>query len=145
MEEDRYAPIYILTWNPHKFDWKEYRKCVEICKQAGKLYGGWTCRSKSPQSGNRFVLLMQGMRSDNGIVGAGIFVQEPENIGLETKYGTRYVYIRFGKLIDYTNDDYVKTSVLKEQFPEQCWIPQMSGTRIKSKYVPIVWDKVWQN
>ncbi len=141
-----YTPIYILTWNPKKFIWDDYEQVRKIVEEEGGIVLEWSVRSKKPKEGDRFILLMQGMSDMNGVVGYGTFFKDPEDyMALPTEdapFGTRFAQVWLENLADITTGRYVKTKALKEKFPEQCWNPQMSGIRVKSKYVPKIWEIV---
>ena len=146
MNHDDYTPLYILTWNPKKFIWDDYEEVRKTAEKEGKVTLEWSVRSKRPKKGDRFILLMQGMKALNGIVGYGTFSEDPVEYmafsTYDTPFGTRFAKIGLKKLTDIVSEDYVKTAVLKELFPEQCWSPQMSGIRVRSKYTPKVWSMV---
>ena len=136
-----YTPVYILTWNPKRFAWNTYKQEVAKAK-SGELSANWSCRSKQPRRGDRFILLMQGMGNTNGVIGYGHFSGRPADIGFDTEYGKTYAEIVFTALIDYEAEEYVKTRQLKALFPVQCWVPQGSGIRVKSACVPKLWRMI---
>ncbi len=146
---DSYAPLYILTWNPRKFIWDDYEEVRKIAENKGEVMLEWSVRSKKPQKGDRFILLMQGMKDLNGIVGYGYFAKDPEEYSAlstyDTPFGTRFAKISFKKLVNFATGNYVKVKDLKALFPDQCWSPQMSGIRVWSKYVPKVWTMIGEN
>ena len=141
--DEAYTPTYILTWNPRKFHWEEYRDIFRRLKDGTATYrSDWSCRSNRPEAGDRFILLMQGMGDKNGIVGTGIFLGNPYQYGFDTEFGQKFVDIEFRVMWDYETCDYPKTAMLKEMFPDQCWIPQMSGIRIRSAVLPEFWKQM---
>ena len=131
-----YTPTCILTWNPKRFNWIEY----DFLCNSGPFMCDWSCRRKVKE-GDRFVLLMQGMGSKNGIIGYGEIVHFYE-LTTYNPFGTRFVDIRFERLVDYRKDDYVKTKDLKEAFPEQCFTPQLSGIRVRASILPDMWGMI---
>lgn len=135
---DDYTPTYILTWNPNVYHWNDYEEKVNICKQGFEFDYDWSCRSLKPHSGDRFILLMQGMGRKNGIVGYGTIYDKPYELPF-AGYGGRFIDIKFTKMWNYKTDKYVRTDVLKTMFPEQCFSPQMSGIRIRSSILPDLW------
>ncbi len=141
-----YTPIYILTWNPKKFIWDDYEQVRKIVEEEGGIALEWSVRSKKPKEGDRFILLMQGMKDLNGIVGYGTFFKDPEDYEayptFDSPFGIRFAEIWCEKLMDMVSGHYVKTKDLEKMFPDQCWRPQMSGIRVKSKYTPKVWSMV---
>lgn len=137
---DIYIPTYILTWNPERFRWTDYKDICALTQSEGYRYiTDWSCRSKRPQKGDRFILLLQGQGKKNGIVGYGTINSKPYDYFADTVFGRRFVDIVIERLWDYTWEDYVKTEVLKEKYPDQCWTPQFSGTRVKSAILPDLW------
>lgn len=137
---NEYTPTYILTWNPKKFVWNSYPEIVKRYKKGEVKRLDWSCRSKTPKAGDRFILMLQGMGAANGVVGTGKILSGVYSEGYDHEfYGDDFVDVEFESLIDYKTDDYVKTSLLKSMFPEQCWVPQMSGTRIKASILPDLW------
>ena len=139
--KDIYTPIYILTWNPNMFyDDGYYTLCNEQLKDR-IVSGIWSCRSRQPKAGDRYVRLMQGMGKQNGIIGYGTITSEPYEIP-EEDFGGWFVNIDEYRVFDYRTDEQIKTTFLKEKFPEQCWTPQGSGIRIKSMYAPDLWAMI---
>lgn len=133
-----YTPTYILTWNPNKFDWREYEEMVGIVKDGIGLETDWSCRSKNLRKGDRFILLMQGMGIKNGVVGFGKILTSTYELPF-TEFGDKFVDIRFERMWNYKTDKYVRTDVLKSMFPEQCFVPQFSGIKVKSSILPVLW------
>lgn len=137
-----YTPTFILTWNPKVYLWKSYYSLCGILKNGGiKPVYDWSCRSKTPKYGDRFILLMQGMGNKNGIVGCGRIVSTVYELPF-SDYGGRFVSIQFTKLWDYTKDSYIRTDVLRTMFPEQNFVPQFSGIRVKSAILPDLWELI---
>lgn len=133
-----YTSTYILTWNPNKFDWREYEEMVGIVKDGIGLETDWSCRSKNLRKGDRFILLMQGMGIKNGVVGFGKILTSTYELPF-TEFGDKFVDIRFERMWNYKTDKYVRTDVLKSMFPEQCFVPQFSGIKVKSSILPVLW------
>ncbi len=133
-----YTSTYILTWNPKVFRNEEYYLLCKEGQKHGIISGNWSCRSKQPKEGDRYVMLMQGMGERNGIVGYGLITSEPCELPGEG-FGGRFIDIEEYGIFDYQKDEQIKTSLLKERFPEQCWVPQGSGIRIKSSVLPDLW------
>lgn len=137
-----YTPTYIFTWNPKVFKWTDYKEMVSISQTVGIMLNyNWSCRSKCPREGDRFILLMQGMGRKNGVIGHGEISGAPYDLPF-SGYGGRFVDIRFNVLLDYEKDKYVRTDVLKTMFPEQCFTPQFSGIRVKSSILPELWKLI---
>lgn len=134
-----YTPTYILTWNPKVYKWIDYADMADISQSIGiELKTNWSCRSKSPKEGDRFILLMQGMGNKNGVIGYGTILGAPYDLPF-SDYGARYVDISFQYLVNHEMHKYVRTDVLKTMFPEQCFTPQFSGVRVKSSILPDLW------
>lgn len=136
-----YTPTYILTWNPNKFDWKDYEETVDLCKQKVVCMFNWSCRSKQPKINDRVILLMQGMDNKNGIVGYGHVTEPPYELPF-SDWGGRFLTAKFDRMWNYKTDKYVRTDVLKSMFPEQNFSPQFSGIRIKSSVLPDLWKLI---
>ena len=137
-----YTPTYIFTWNPKVFEWKDYKNMVRISQTVGiDEYYNWSCRSKQPKDGDRFILLMQGMGRKNGVIGYGEILGAVYDLPF-SDWGGRFVDIRFRCLLDYEKDKYLRTDVLKTQFPEQCFTPQFSGIRVRSAILPDLWKMI---
>ena len=137
-----YTPTYILTWNPHKFNWENYEHYVEVNQKSGIcMECEWSCRSKKMRRGDRFILLMQGMGDKNGVVAVGTILSSVYELPF-SEYWTYFIDIRFDRMWNYKTDKYVRTSVLKAMFPEQCFIPQFSGIRVKQSILPMLWKMI---
>ena len=135
-----YTPTYLLTWNPKKYNWCTFGTIAYTNRVSGyKHETDWSCRSKKPKKGDKFIMLLQGMGEKNGVVGWGRFTSEPYELGNETVFGSRFINILFYEMWNYQTDDYVKTSQLKELFPEQCFSPQFSGMKVKASILPELW------
>lgn len=137
-----YTPTYIFTWNPKVFSFEDYKNLCDIVNHSriNPKYD-WSCRSKQPKYGDRFILLMQGMGNKNGVVGSGMIVSNVYELPF-ADYGGRFVDIKFQRMWDYEKDRYVHTSVLKTMFPEQNFTPQFSGIRVKSAILPDLWKLI---
>lgn len=133
-----YTPTFLLTWNPQITPWENYEDFVDICKNDFKNCMNWTCRSKQPKEGDRYILLMQGMGDMNGIIGYGEILGSPYTMPFGDE-SARFVDISVEKMWDYHKDDYVKTDYLRKIFPEQCFTPQCSGTRVKAAILRKLW------
>ena len=133
-----YTPTFILTWNPNIFKWDNYEDFVEISKMGFENSMNWSCRSKLPKCGDRFILLMQGMGARNGVVGYGEIIGSPYELPF-ADWGGRFVDIRVKRMWNYKTDKYVRTGVLTTMFPEQCFKPQFSGIKVKSSILPDLW------
>jgi hypothetical protein len=142
-----YSPLFLLTWNPDRFEWDDYGEaCDALDKGAMCFETSWSVRNKSPRDGDRFLLLLQGRRDKNGIVGAGYFTSMPYEVPVYTDFGVRFADIEFVRMWDYRKvDGYVHTEILKEVFPSQCFVPQFSGIRAKAAVVPELWAMVMRS
>ena len=67
--------VWLLSWNPDKWNWKEYSAWCTGTKNKEKFTESWTCRSKKPSVGDEFFLIKQGERP-RGIIGHGHIVRE---------------------------------------------------------------------
>ena len=140
---DEYTPTYILTWNPDKYRWRGYEEICDQTRNGDFLYDtDWSCKSKSPKEGDRFILLMQGQKKRNGIVGYGTFRSEPYEFHTGMPFGRKYVDIRIIRLWNYKQEVYPKTAELMNLFPEQFWRPQFSGVRVKALILPELWKYI---
>lgn len=137
-----YTPTFIFTWNPKVFSWKDYEKLCDIVqKDCLCPKCDWSCRSKTPKYGDRFILLMQGMGDKNGIVGCGRILGSIYELPF-ADFGGRFVDIKFSRMWNYKTDKYIRTSVLKTLFSEQNFTPQFSGIRVKSAILPDLWKMI---
>ena len=133
---DEYTPIYILTWNPYKFDWDwngDYSRLCAYTQGYGAAELNWSVQSKTPKPGDRFVLLRQGTKDGNGIIGYGGIRSEPYS----SMTYSRLVDIRMQKLF---KEPLLTRDELFEMFPDQYWKPQQSGTKVKAKYTVKLWE-----
>lgn len=136
-----YTPTFILTWNPDRFRWEEYENLVRLCKMGIVHHIDWSCRSKQPKEGDRFILLMQGQGHKNGIVAYGDILDAPYDLPF-ADFGGRFLEIAVKKMWDYNKDSYIRTEVLKCKFPEQNFVPQFSGIRVRSSILPDLWQLI---
>lgn len=138
---------FLLTWNPNKFHWTEYGYLCHYASFPTCSY--WSTCSRKMQTGDDFYLLMQGMREQNGIVGYGKFVTRDKKwnwtdnpaqplVFRTAGNRTKFVDIRFDRLVDYRTDEYVHTSMLEYLFSEQCWRPQSSGILVKEEIAEVL-------
>ena len=64
---------YLLTWNPKKWQWEDFEKCVDEINQGYFVDRNWTCRSSKAQAGDRFFFMRLGVEP-KGIIGYGQFL-----------------------------------------------------------------------
>ena len=129
-----YSPIFILTWNPKVYKWDdEYDKVCLYTQQHGAIDTDWSVQTKSPKTGDRFVLMRQGTKDNNGIIGYGHIKSEP----YDYMFHMKFIDISLHRLF---KENLLTRDELEEMFPDQYWSPQQSGTRVKSKYTVELWS-----
>lgn len=136
-----YTPTFILTWNPDRFKWEGYENLVQLCRIGFIHHIDWSCRSKQPKYGDRFILLMQGQGKKNGIVASGDIESVTYDLPF-ADFGGRFLTIGVKKMWDYKKDSYIRTETLKAMFPEQNFAPQFSGIRVRSSILPDLWQLI---
>ena len=127
------SPIYILTWNPKTYDWgKKYDRICFISQHFGAVNESWFIQIKAPRKGDRFILLRQGMKDGNGIIGYGHIKSDP------------YKYIFYMDVVDISihrlfRETLLARDELEKQFPDQYWRPNRNGIRLKQEYEHDLW------
>ena len=130
--------LYLFTWNPNRFHWKEYIDGMLFPLIKTQDIGiRWSSPYRTILPHEKCVILMQGMGHENGIIAYGHTLNEPV-----LSYGDKknFYTLVIEWLFDYRNDNYLTTDMLKFTFPEQYWSPQSSGTKLKEKYEDQLWE-----
>ncbi|MBX2973231.1 MAG: HNH endonuclease [Flavobacteriales bacterium] len=135
----------LLTWNPKKWAWEDLDEMVQEVKDHGSCLDQWSVgRSKDINPGDRFYLLHLGIEP-RGIIGSGWIISEPESKphwdGSERS--TLYVDVEYDRL--FKPDQFIlHIGKLRSEMPDQHWIPQSSGTFLRSMYLAKL-DHIWAN
>ena len=143
------SDVWLLSWNPDKWNWKEYSAWCTGTKNKEKFTESWTCRIKKPSVGDEFFLIKQGERP-RGIIGHGHIVREsyiaPHYDAERAKKGDwpNHVDAEFDWLLNYETEAFLDQDILKSLFPSQQWSPQGSGIRIREEVAPQL-KKLWDN
>ena len=137
--------MYLLTWNPEKWPWKEMEEEIIKIKTDGSVTTWWNCRSKKPQSSDLFFIMMVGTKK-NGIFCSGIVDTLEKNVFSEfSKKITNILYGKINVLLDPNTDNILGVKELNEKFPQQKrWEPQQSGIEI-NETIQDEFESYWIN
>ena len=140
---------WLLTWNPKRWDWTDFKDAVEKTKNNEVYTENWSCNNTHVKVGDRVFLTKLGT-DDNGIIASGYVYRESfEDLhwdeSLANKGKTiRRIGVNFDTIIDFEKDDFLRQKLLMEMFPKQKWNPQGSGIEIKKEYVQDL-ENVWNS
>lgn len=128
--------VWLLSWNPDKWQWSNYAKCCSDTKEGKAYVEDWTCQNTHTSIGDEVFLMKLG-DSPRGIIGYGIvnsdghkephFDLEKAAQGIESNH----IQAKYVQLQNYLSEHFLKWEVLKEKFPEQTWTPNASGIEIE--------------
>ena len=149
MNDTYIRDAWLLTWNPKRWEWSDFKDAVEKTKNNEIYAENWSCSNTHVKIGDRVFLTMLGT-DDNGIIASGYAYRESfedlhwnESLANEGK-SIRRIGVRFDTIIDFERDDFIKQKQLIEMFPEQKWNPQGSGIKIKEEYVSKL-ENIWNS
>ncbi|MBL0044082.1 MAG: HNH endonuclease [Flavobacteriales bacterium] len=116
---------------------------VQEVKDHGSCLDRWSVgRSKDIAPGDRFYLLHLGVEP-RGIMASGWVMSEPESKlhwdGSESS--TLYVDIEYDRLFR-PDESILHIDTLRSAMPDQHWLPQSSGTFLRSEYL-VKMDELW--
>lgn len=137
---------WLLTWNPSKWDWKDFDETVRTTKSGMACCIGRSCSNTNIEIGDRIFMMKLGEKP-RGIFATGYIVSESwedDNYDDKKTSKLRYVDILLTKVIDYQNDKILLQDDLKALFPKQHWSPQNSGIKIKGDIVHNLIEK-WES
>ncbi len=125
---------YLLLWNPNRWDWDTLESDIEQVDLTGRCSQSWSCGvTKSIESGDRIFLLRVG-KEPKGIVGAG-FASTPPFLGKHWSGEDRdalYIDVDFEVLLNADENPILGLDMLEtDEFRDQNWHPQASGTSVK--------------
>ena len=70
---------YLLTWNPHRWHWKDLAENSDSVKSGKDTADSWSCgNTKKIVKGDRFFLFKQGKEYPKGIFASGYFTDSPK-------------------------------------------------------------------
>lgn len=138
---------YLLTWNPNKYPWTNFKKEISEFKKTGKLFKDWSCGiTKSVQKGDRFFHMRLG-KEPKGIFASGFALSEVyqrehwDNKDESANYfETQYDFITDPE----SEKNFLTLENLESRFPNQLWTPQSSGISIK-KEVADQLEELWKS
>ncbi len=138
---------YLLTWNPAKWEWKDYDDRLREVAERGSFTFPWdTGANRRVRAGDRVFLLRQGLEP-RGIVGSGHAVSDvyqdehwnPIREGL-----ANYIVVEWDHLVDPTRDWYIPRKRLDaEIFSGVHWNTQRSGITIREDVAEIL-EEEWE-
>jgi len=140
------ANLFILNWNPSKWDWPtaDYQKWIRKTTDGKTVNSQWSVgrRVKGIAQGDVVLLLRQ--HSERGIIASGTFsssiFQAPHWNGFERE--ANYAKVRFDTLVE--TDRRLDIAVLKREFPEIAWDRlQGSGTLVPVEFADQLYE-LWQ-
>lgn len=137
---------FLLTWNPDRWDWTDFNQSVLATNEGTPVDGHWStgARTGGIYPGDRVFLLRQG-RHGRGIIGSGeaadfsgrasssdevVYTDQHWDGSAAT---ANYVDVLWDRLLD--PGELLPLDELQAEFPSQTWIPQGSGTEIRSELV----------
>ena len=141
----RVNKAYLLTWNPDKWNWPDYKEKVQAVKEGKTVIEPWTSSSKQPNVGDQVFLL----KTKVGIIGHGhvekASYEAPHYDSKKAEEGqkTNHIDVKFDWLMDEIDNNYISLELLESVFPKQTWRPQSSGIEIKEEYINNL-EKVFQ-
>ena len=140
---------WLLTWNPKRWEWRDFKDAVEKTKNNEIYTANWSCSNTHVKVGDRVFLTRLGT-DDNGIIASGYAYRESfedlhwnERLANEGKT-IRRIGVHFDTIIDFEKDDFLGQKLLIEMFPKQKWNPQGSGIEIKKEYVQKL-ENLWSS
>ncbi|MEL7169187.1 MAG: hypothetical protein AAGN64_07540 [Bacteroidota bacterium] len=114
---------WLLTWNPKYCDVADTASRVE---RDSEVVSDWSTNSFRIEAGDRLFLMRQGVEP-RGIVAIGTALGIPHLDHEDGRYYVPLVWEQF-----WPQRPILPLALLKEEYPDQCWTPRASGTRIKS-------------
>ncbi|TGM33906.1 HNH endonuclease [Leptospira levettii] len=137
---EKFYKSYLLTWNPSKWEWKDFKNKIENLEKRGSIEERWSCgNSKSIKKGDRIFLTRLG-NEPRGIIGSGYAISSPY---LESHWdgspgkNSNYINFEFDILIDPDRDQFFDKEFLDKIDPNhiQQWFPQQSGISINNELI----------
>ncbi len=145
---------YLLTWNPNKWDFEGgYKTFLKSVNSGENPIIEWRATNESIEKGDALFLMRLG-EEPRGIILKGIAMSSGhpskhyEAERAEAGEMINCVDVKFISAGDYSKGEYIDWKVLKERFPEQNWIPQASGIKIKNEYcdeLNELWNQIAKN
>jgi hypothetical protein len=132
--------MYLLTWNPVKWEWVGLRECIKEIRGKGSYRSDWSCGNNTRiVKGDRVFLLRQGLEP-RGICGSGYadsgVYEDVHWRESKAKAGkvTRYVRVRWDVLLDAERESIFPREWLNEPlFSQVNWNTQISGIKISAE------------
>lgn len=138
---------YLLTWNPERWEWSNYKQGCLSTRKGTIVEESWTCTSTQPQI-NDDVYLMKSGKGTRGIIAHGKIIKSsyeaPHYNEDEAKEGKtlKRVDVAFDLILGLDEGELLNQKELKKLFPKQLWSPQASGISIKQDYVTEL-EELW--
>ncbi len=142
---------WLISWNPKRWEWKDYLDAVHITQTGSDYKQRWSCVNTHVMPGDRVFLTVLGSGDKNGIIASGVAVSksfegdhwdsEKQAQGIKINR----IEVSFDLILDYLHQDILQQSVLNSLFPDQQWSPQGSGIEINAQYVQRLeeeWEKI---
>jgi hypothetical protein len=144
---------YLLTWNPERWEWNNYKESSLATKQGSLVEESWTCKSIQPQIDDD-VYLMKSGKGNKGIIAHGKIIKpsykSPHYNKEEAEKGKTLnrVDVKFDLILDFEEQEILEQRTLNKIFPDQLWSPQSSGISIKQEYIKeleVLWNEQIEN
>lgn len=144
---------YLLTWNPHRWQWKNLAEKSDSVRKGEDKADSWSCgNTKKIVNGDRFFLFKQGTELPKGIFASGYVINSPEESlhwdFEKAKEGLRalQVAINFDILLNPYFDEILERDFLIRDnvFSRVNWNTQSSGIEILPD-IAMELEEVWQN
>ena len=133
---------WLITWNPKKWQWKDFDKSQAATMRGKSVVHDWTCQSKEPKLGDRVYLEVVGTGKKKGIVASGVVVTEPYQEKALKDKNARKIGVSFDVILPL--DKVLPQELLKTYFPETNWSSPFSGIEIKPPSRKISLETMWQ-
>lgn len=132
---------WLLTWNPHKWQWVDYADCLAETTAGRTVIRNWTCINRNVQLGDCVYLEVLGNNVTRGIIASGKVIREPYcEMTWRGKLGYK-IDVEFDTILPI--EDALPQAKLKDLFPETCWSTQVSGIEIKPSQTRGSLEQLW--
>lgn len=142
--DNKKVKALLLSWNPGKWNWKDYEEWCERTKKGEKYTNAWTSISKQPLKGDEVFLIKLGDSAPKGIIAHGYVISEV-TYQVEGD-NSNYVDVEFDRIQNYKKDLILLQEDLRNKFEiKHKWSPQPSGIEIDETILPELkemWSKL---
>ena len=140
--------VWLISWNKNNWEWPMFEQKCQATKVGRTFIESWACANSNPQIGDEVFLIKLGDQP-RGIIGHGtveraIYEKDHYNAAKAAEgKKEKAIDVRFDRLIDYTEDNFIPQDELNAKCEGQLWSPQSSGIEIKPSVVPTL-KKMWE-